>query len=601
MSALTAELPQKNWAESELVEWLTSSDMVCEEARRPYVELFLNCMRFWAGDQWRDIVQSTANRFDTRVIRPMGAEDWRLVDNQMPIYLRDAVSRAAGNWPRLECQPQDPTEMLDVQAAQIGTRFLDWRHRKDHEPWLRELEWLWMLGVGECMRQTIFDAEGGDPLYNEGDILTQVVDPFRYLKDPQSVLEWPPRFLIVREARHVDWIKENLGVVVEPETVADVQQYYDSLAMNVVAAGERKDRETMSQAAIVWQRFIPPSKKYPEGWCYVRVGKKLVRSHALQSGQWPFARGGWLPVPGRMYQMGLIELLMGDQRQLNSLVSLLYEAASKGVRGDRDVTGPIADARGIREFPINVKTGAKVRVFPPGVQDMATNYQADWTQAEVQRQRIDSNLHRKSGANEPTLGQSTQRQETLGAQVMAREADSVSSAWHLNRYSDQFLVEVARQKLQLAKDYYALPRRLEGLGGKEGMTYFEGADLRDTQEVIAVAVQNLTPGMKQIAEMEAYSGGMMGPYESLGHRYAAWTALKRRGLTDVVEQMETTYGTYEDLEKQLSEVAKIQAETEMVGTQMQLEMMMNPPAPVAEGPVAGGPPQGVPPQGGVGG
>ena len=594
MTALTAELPRRGWAEAELVEWLTDSDMVCEEARRPYIELFLQCMRFWAGDQWHDIVESTANRFDTRVLRPIGTEDWRLVDNQMPIYLRDAIARAAGNWPRLECQPQDPNEELDRYAANVGTRFLEWRHRKDHEPWLREQEWLWMLGTGETLRYTGYDAEGGDPLFGEGDIETKVVDPFRYLKDPQSIMEWPPRFLTLREARHVDWIKENLGVVVEPEQVSDVQQYYDALAMNVIAAGPRRDRETLKHAAIVWQRFIPPGKLYPKGWCYVRVGKNLVRSHPLQSGQWPFAKGGWLPVPGRMYHMGLLELLMNDQRQLNSLVSLLYESASKNVRGDRDLSGPVADARSIREYVVNPKTGAKIRVYPPGVADMATQYKADWQQAEVQRLRIDTNLHRKSAANQPTLGQPLEKQETLGAQVISREGDSVSGLWHLNRYADQHLVPIAQQELQLAKDYFVLPRQLEGLGGQEGIVWFEGADLRDTKDVVAVAVQNLTPAMKQVAEMEAYNGLMLGPYQNLAHRYAAWTALKRRGLDDVVEQMEAAYGTYEDLEAAMKELSQMTLEAEMAAAQMQLDM-------IAAGPEAmmaaqqGGAAQGGPP------
>lgn len=591
---LTAELPQQSWGESELVEWLTNSDMVCEQARRPYIQLFLQCLRFWAGDQWRDIVESTANRFDTRVLRPVGTEDWRLVDNQMPIYLRDAVARASSNWPRLECQPQDANEPLDVHGSEVGTRFLQWRHRKDHEPWLREDEWLWMIGTGEGLRFTIYDSEGGDPLYGEGDITSQVIDPFRYAKDPQSIMEWPPRFLVVREARHVDWIKENLGVTVEPEEVADVQQYYDSLAMNVIAAGDRRDRETMKHAAIVWQRFIPPGKRYPKGWCYVRVGKKLIRSHPLQCEQWPFSKCGWWPVLGRMYHMGLLELLMNDQRAMNSLVSLLYESASKAVRGDRDLSGAVADGRSIREYTVNPKTGAKIRVFPPGVQDMATQYAPDWEQAEVQRQRIDTNLHRKSAANEPTLGQQLAHEETFSAQEMMRQSDTVPAMWHANRYADRHLVTIAQQKLRLAHDYYVLPRRLEGLGAKEGIVWFQGADLRDTKEVVAVAVRNLTPAMKQLAEMEAYSaqvpgvaGGMMGPYVNAAHRYAAWTALKRRGLDDLVDQMESAYGSYEELEKEVQELSRLQEETEMVMAQAQLEMALNPPQVAPEGAGAG--------------
>jgi len=563
MSAVaTAELPRASWDTAEIVEWLRASDAVCEAARRPYVELFLNCLRFWAGDQWRDIVGSELTGYQTRDIPTLGTQDWRLVDNQVPIYCRHLVATATANMPRLECVPEDATEPLDVFAAQAGTRFLDWRHRKDHEPWLREMEWLWMLGTGECLRQTTYDAEGGDPLYGEGDILTRTIDPFRYLKDPQSVLEWPPRFLTVREARHVDWIKEHLGVTVEPESVADVQQYYDSLAMNVVS-GQRQQREPLKNAAIVWQRFIPPGKRYPQGWLYVRVGTKLVRSHALQGGQWPFARGGWSPLPGRMYPMGLIELMMGDQKQLNALVSLLYEAAGKAVRGDRTVTGPVADPRSIREFVHNKRTGGRTTIYPPGVTDMPTRYEADWQQGAVQVGRIDQNLHRKSGANEPSLGQPIGRGDTTATEWLgSREGDTIVGAWHLGRYADQHLTEVDRQKLLLAKEYYVLPRRLEGLGAKNALIWFQGADLRDTKDVVTVATAHMTPAMKQQASAQAYGAQMLGPYESLAHRYAAWTALRRQGLDDLVEEMEAAYGSFEELEGQVRELAQGQVEAE---------------------------------------
>ncbi len=595
-SQITAELPRKSWKQGEIIEWLMASDAVCESARRPYIEFFLQCLRFWAGDQWRDIVETVTGRFDTRLIRPIGTADWRLVDNQVAIYLRDAVARAAANWPRLECLPQDVSEPLDVFAAQIGTRFLDWRHRKDKEEWLREMEWLWMLGTGECLRQTIYDAEGGDPMVGEGDIATLVVDPFRYSKDPQSVMEWPPRFLIVREARHVDWIKENLGVTVEPENVAEVQQYYDSLAMNVIAAGQRGDRESLPKAAIVWQRFIPPGKLYPQGWYYARVGTKLVRSNPLQAGQWPFAKGGWMPIPGRMYQMGLIEMLMNDQRQLNALVSLLYEGASKAVRGDLTVVGPITNARAIRPQVYDAKTGAKITILPYQTQVFPTEHGVDWTQGEVQRQRIDRNLHEKAATNQPSLGQPLEKTETLGAQVMSREGDSVVSAWHLRRYATQHLTEIATQKLSLAKEFYALPRRLEGLGGTDNIGSFEGADLRDTQQVIAVAVPNLTPAEKQKASMEAFGAGLRGPWldpqgmPSLAMQYAARSTLRDVGLDEVEEGLAKTYGSYEGLEEKVKALAAMWAQAELLKAEMMLELTISPPPMAPPGGAPGQPP-----------
>jgi len=571
-------LPAKAWEIPRITDWLRTERALAERHRDPWLRMFVQCIRFWAGDQWRDIIESTLTRFDTRQLRPIGAEDFRLVDNQIPIYCRHLVAVAAQNYPRIKCLPADASDPEDVGAAQIGTRFLQWRDRKDEEEGKREEEWLWLLGTGQSLRLTIYDAEGGDPIYGEGDILTQVVDPFRYLQDPQSIGEWPPKFLVVSEARHVDWIKEYLGATVEPQNVTENTQFLDDLAQNVLWGDVKREREGIKSAAMVDQFFIRPCAKYPEGWLYVLVGgEKLVRSAALQSGKWPLARAGWNPIPGRLYPMGLVEMMMGDQRQLNSLVSLLHEAASKAVRGDLVVSGPMAaDGRGIRAFEINAKTGQKITPLPPGVQMVAEQHGADWTQGEARRAQISQNLHEKAGVNQPSLGQTLQKEARVGELTIAREGDLQISGWHLLRYAQRNMGPIARQKLQLAKDYYVLPRNLEGLGDQEEAMLFQGADLGDTRDVVTIAVPYMSPAMKQQAAMEAFGQGLRGPYENLAHQYAARSTLRVTGLDEMERELATVYGPFEELEQKVKQLAQAQEQIEFATAQaamLQAQMM----------------------------
>jgi len=565
-------VPEKGWDLPKLIAWMRAEKSLCERHRDPYLRLFLQALRFWAGDQWRDVIESALQRFDTRQVRPVATEDFRLTDNQLPIYCRQLVAVATQNLPRLQAVPENSTDPQDVFAAQLGSAFLDQRNRIDKEYMLREAEWLWLMGVGECLRFTIYDPEGGDPLFAEGDLSTQEVDPFSYLKDPYSKT-WPPRFLFLSEARHVDWVKEYYGVTVEPETVADATLFYDALSMNVVWGGAHQQRETMRSAAVVDQLWIPPGKRYPEGWCFVRVGDHLVASHPLQAGQWPFAKAGWYPIPGRLYPQGLIELVMGDQRQLNALVTLLHEAASKQVRGDMAVTGPVApDARSIRQVVYNPKTGAKITVLGPGVEAVPMRYTIDWQQAEMRRQQLDRNLHQKTGVNVPSLGQTMEKEVRVGELMISREGDIQVNTWHLMRYTNLHLTEIARQKLELARVYYILPRQLDGIGTRREVTWFQGADLRNTRDVIVVATPHMTPAMKQQARMEAFGARLRGPYENLAHQYAARSTLRDTGLDDVDQQLSVVYGPFEELEAKVKAVVELQQQAEIIAAQMAVQL-----------------------------
>jgi len=163
MTIAPAALPQKNWDTKEIVAWIRTERQYAERHREPWLRLFLQCLRFWAGDHWRDVVESTLSRWDSRQIRPIGTEDFRLTDNQIPTYCRQLTATATANMPKIRAMPADAGDPEDVAAAQIGSVFIEWRDLRDNEDLQRELAWLWMLGTGETLRYTGLDAEGGEP------------------------------------------------------------------------------------------------------------------------------------------------------------------------------------------------------------------------------------------------------------------------------------------------------------------------------------------------------------------------------------------------------------------------------------------------------
>ena len=581
-----------------LVEWLEGLFEWGLRARYPFEMRALQALLFWAGDQWSSVESDILQRYGRKVVRPAYCEA-RIVDNQLPIYVRQLVSMCTDALPDFEALPATPDE-ADRKAADLATRILRVRQRIDREDELQEQELQWLAGSGECYRRTIFSSRQRTATGEQGDVDTEVVNLFRVVKAPNSGDTWPPRWLIEFDARHVDWIKAEYGKTVQPEQIADQARALDDLAMNVVS-GKLPTDDGEQSMALLKRMYAAPSERYPKGHVFVWVGKTLLKEHDFQADQFPFSRSIWYPIPGRLYAMSFIEPLLSDQRQLNTVLSQIREVQNRQLRGDILHNGP----NDITERLVSEETGQKEIRLPPGTDKFEfIRYDLNLNTAMADIDRLMRGMHDKAGQSEPTVGQMASRDATATELQLMREAGYQNVAWHMRNF-ERHIQRVYAQKLLLIREFVGQARVLADTGarGAQSVDYFWGAELRNTRDVISTPTPRLTPALRRELQTEAAKAGLYTEFRGPDGmpdpfaQYRARTALRKMGLVDEEEQIAQAFGSYEDLEEHVAQLQKMGEQMFEMRAALMVQKMLGEFMPQqAPQPMPAAPPGAMPPQ-----
>lgn len=567
--AITTQVPLASDEQKKIVEWIRAEHAVASRERDKFSHIHEQCLRAWEGDQYTEYVLGPGQRWERRQVKPQGGYSVRKVDNQLLSLCRWALSRAAQSLPNVQLTPEDESPEKKQRAA-YGNKILRAYQKTTDEPALREQELLWLVGVGEVLRRSSWDPDGGDPGNPQGDLLSEIVNVFLYMKDPYSIGKWPPTYIIEEDVRHVDWIKDRYGIKVDSVSVTDATRRLDTIA-TAGSQGGGGGRVPMKDAAILTRLTVPRSKKHPGGRCWIICGDKLLDEYRLQAGVFPYSLATWYPVAGRLYPISLIESVLSGQMELNHLVSLLYEAAIGAVRGDMITAGMNTDIR-IKEY--DEKTGAKQIELGPGVEKFErVQLAADWAQAEQRRQVIERGMKEKAGTSEPSMGQPVEKQTTAYEIQVVREANVQGVQWHLERYANRHLTTIAMQELQLLQRYVVAPRTVQspkGQGIPPEVITFVGADLEGAGDVEAVALPYMSPAMRQQAQYQAWQAKMSGPWETVEEEWAARMALRRMGLEEVEAEIGTVYGPLEELEPKVQEMKALREQAEAAELQARI-------------------------------
>jgi hypothetical protein len=535
------ELPQASDETKDLLDWLRAEREIASRARYPFLRLMHLGLRVWAGDHYANLTTNVPPRWEERYLRPEDRNNIRKIDDQTLALCRYAISGCSQNMPSMRVEPATIDEEDKLRAA-FGTRILRWGQRITKEAWQREQELLWLVGAGEVLRRTSWDPGDG------GHLFTEVVNPFLYMKDPHSIGKWPPRYIIEEDARHIDEIKSRYGATVEPDKLTDELHYLNRIATAVNSDATYGEREEMKGAAMVTRLTVPPSARHKRGRTWVFCNEKLLDEHELQAGQFPYSIAIWYEIAGRLYPKSLMEMVLTGQMELNHLVSLLYEAAVRGVRGDIILSGMNPD---IRWEPYDDLTGAMKLELGPGVDKFEVrNLMADWQQAQVRKEDIVHGLKEKAGTSEPSLGQALEKEATAYEIGVVKEANQQGIQWHLKRYADYHLTRICMQELELLRRFVVAPRVARSTGG-EGLApeelLFSGSDLAGCDDVIAVPQPYMSPAMRQQAKFQMWQAAIAGDWQTLEQQWKFRRMLLDMGFDDIESEVARVYGSMEEL------------------------------------------------------
>jgi hypothetical protein len=574
---------------ADVVKFAKGCLLQADNSRQRFEPEWWRSAAFLAGNQYTEFVQDVLRY--TRVPFSAPHSKAKVISNQILPMLRSAVAAIDENMPDTEgvAASQEP---INIHSAEVVTDFLQWRFGEDKESDLRPRELIWLMVTGEIMRHVWWDTRvkssspGG---MVEGDIQTDFYNPFQYFKDPWADCGKPGRWLILADVRDVSEIKNLYGVAVEPEEVADKRRYLDKLLFNAVEDKENTPDQRNS-AAILYQMYVKPTDKYPEGRIIRWAGDKLLSDTPLQDGIWPFVQMGWFYSPGRQYPLSFVGPLCNDQKEYNDLLSQLKEVVNRQLRGDIAVAGP---------GEVNVEhlgNGAKVLRTPPNMEWQMLTYNLPVSEAETRLARIITDMQRRSGTSDPMLGDTRDGAQTATEITILKESDSAGLGIFQRDLGRRYC-DIDRLKLAFASKHYIVPRQgtVTSENDVSNTAQFWGADMSHTKDVRLVSKPRLTPYQKSQLTIQAMDKGWFGPFGgNVEAMLAARTGLKALGLTDSLEQMEDQVPT-EELLAAVTEIQKASIQAAVAQAQMQAGQMLGLAQAASQGVLPPGSP-GAPPQ-----
>lgn len=310
-----------------LVKWIEENKI---RERRRHQSIFA---------EWVNILASFHNRPDLQI-----GDDFREIQRLTPAQRKD-LEEIAVNWvqphirtasahlqksrPMLNVAPAT-TDQEDLDAAKVGDRLLRAEWEDQQMPLHRIEKAIWMITVGTGIWHTFFDRNKGQKMHGEaiGKIVTETVNPFKILFEPNRVHHTDCRWAILTQRLPVDEIEEKYGPFYEKlndgakltikgrqnDTKGEAgnwsDQYLSVIGINQDLAdddGEWADIDLL---------YHLPTKRYPKGLYAI-----VCEGEVLYAGPYPypfidhlpFCVFREIPAPWRFYGEGSASHIMRAQ------------------------------------------------------------------------------------------------------------------------------------------------------------------------------------------------------------------------------------------------------------------------------------------------
>lgn len=454
---------------------------------------------YYIGNQW-----IAWNRGERRII-PLPVEDGqeRITLNKIRPRVTTLLSKHTKNKLKFDVVPasKDARDLEIAKAAQKYAQYL-WQSL-DLSARTSDI-FLTNLVKGWCMVKTWFDPtvgtnitpgeqdpgfakwkENGEKELFTGEIRCRVCDPLTIFIDPAATTEDEIRWVMERKARDVDEIYEEYGIVVTPDANVDYLNAYD-----VGATGS--DVKRNERMALVYELWIRPCKKYPEGMKYTCTGtKELDRDE--KAGDLPYTLFGYIPIPGTIKYDAIVKDMLPVQRGINMKRSMITTHAKR--LGNALWLNPIGS--GVDEEELVNEHGGIINYSPVSnlkperamAPDIPSFYDRDLANDAA-------DLDDLSGAREVSQGRMPSGLDTLGGLEIMVEQENEKLVVASQNY-ESGMKKVMKRMLNLLKNHYTEERqaRIIGEDNEVELIAFRGSDLTGFEDIKIVQGSSL-PEMK---------------------------------------------------------------------------------------------------------
>ena len=418
----------------------------------------------------------------------------RIVANQIMPGCQSLLAKYTKTKPVMHATPASGSD-TDLKAAQLADRLLEYEWEElSLDEQLRDAV-LWSF-VGQGYWYVCYDEHAGkqlnfvigpdgSPILDDGvvaafreqadqlgfevrevsiyvgDIQVSVISPFDLLLDPTARCFEECKYVIHTKYMSPDAVYDKWGVKLAPDAVAAAP---DS-ELPIQPSGNLQ--QSQKNVCRIRCGYFLPTKSQPKGRV-VEWSKQLA--DCLEDGPWqyptnqlPFVKFSGNPIPGQLYDQGVIQQAIPLQKELNKTLSQIIEQKNMTIRPQW--MSPRGSMQGVR---MTNEPGANWEFTPiAGMRPEPIQMPSIPNYVFAHLQEIKQRIADVFGLNEVMQGQVPPNVEAGIAIDLLQEMATDRLAPGI-RSMEHTLADAARLILEYAKTYYSEPRLMRIRGGSGG-------------------------------------------------------------------------------------------------------------------------------------
>lgn len=216
--------------------------------------------------------------------------------NWVQPHVRTAAAHLQKSRPMLNVMPVT-TDADDIEAAKIGDRFLKAEWEAQRMTTRRIEKSIWMCSIGTGIWHIYFDSSKGELMHGVpvGQIVTETVNPFKVLFEPNRVNHNDCRWAILTQRLPIDEVEAKYGDIFKEQNGFDLQlsgissdddnsdpNSFDTEFMSVIGI-ERSQNDDNGDWVDIDTLYHLPTKRYPQGLYAI-----VCENQVLYVGAYPY-------------------------------------------------------------------------------------------------------------------------------------------------------------------------------------------------------------------------------------------------------------------------------------------------------------------------
>lgn len=424
----------------------------------------------------------------------------RLTKNHLQRITKTYVNNLLMYAPAVGVSAKNEAEISDQKVAELHhSVWMDIRERhkfsKLTRQWARDF-----IEIGECIAKVFFDKnagkflgygllrdqhgnhitdEEGQPIYETpeftGDLVFERILGFNLLVDPEARSWEEIRYAIYRKMIPV----AELSAQFDDEDVKNKIKESATSTYKIFdpTTGAIRDDEGM---VMVCEHYYRPCAQFPKGYYFISVEEAILHEEELPLGIFPIVYAGFDEASTSARSFSIIKQLRPYQAEINRAASKIAEhqitlGDDKVILSNGATMSPGGTAHGVKAIHV---TGMDPKVFAGRTGEQYVGYMTGQIQEMYQASCVDmDDAKEQSGQLDPYA-------------ILYRTAKQKKPFMIYIQKFEEFLVEICRIALTLAKQFYHDEMLIPAIGRREHINVEEFRSSEDIGYQIRVQPEN---------------------------------------------------------------------------------------------------------------